>query len=57
MPTKILKCIDCGDEFTWSEGEQEFYASKGLQEPFQSTPPRGSELPLPNLRKQKTRIA
>jgi len=25
-----LICKDCGHEFIWSAGEQEFYASKGL---------------------------
>jgi len=27
---RILTCRDCGQEFTFSAGEQEFYASKGL---------------------------
>lgn len=26
-----LKCRDCGNEFIFSAGEQEFYAEKGLQ--------------------------
>ena len=30
---KELTCMDCGDTFTWSRGEQYFYASKGLSEP------------------------
>lgn len=29
----ILKCIECGDEFTFSIGEQEFYAQKGFASP------------------------
>jgi len=28
---KTLTCKDCGQEFTWTAGEQEFYASRGLQ--------------------------
>ena len=27
---RILTCRDCGNEFTFTAGEQEFYASKGL---------------------------
>lgn len=28
---KTLVCRDCGEEFIFSAGEQEFYAEKGLQ--------------------------
>ena len=28
---KVLVCRDCGKEFTWTAGEQEFFASKGFQ--------------------------
>lgn len=27
---KTLTCRDCGQNFTWTAGEQEFYASRGL---------------------------
>lgn len=27
---KTLKCLDCGADFTFTAGEQEFYASKGF---------------------------
>lgn len=27
---KVLQCRECGVEFVWSAGEQEFYASRGL---------------------------
>ena len=27
---KTLKCKDCGEEFIFTAGEQEFYAEKGL---------------------------
>ena len=30
---KTLTCRDCGQEFIWTAGEQEFYASRGLQNP------------------------
>ena len=30
---KVLICKECGKEFTFTAGEQEFYAEKGLQEP------------------------
>lgn len=28
---KTLVCKDCGSEFTFTAGEQEFYASRGLE--------------------------
>lgn len=28
---KTLVCKDCGKEFTWTAGEQQFYAEKGFQ--------------------------
>lgn len=28
---KTLKCKECGNEFTFTAGEQEFYAEKGFQ--------------------------
>ena len=28
---KVLVCKDCGNEFTFTAGEQEFYAEKGFQ--------------------------
>jgi hypothetical protein len=28
---KILKCKDCGQQFTFTVGEQEFYAQKGFE--------------------------
>ena len=30
---KTLTCKDCSQEFIWTSGEQEFYASRGLQNP------------------------
>jgi CxxC-x17-CxxC domain-containing protein len=33
MADKIMTCRDCGTEFTFTEGEQAFYAQKGFSEP------------------------
>ncbi len=30
---KQIVCKDCGQEFTYTEGEQEFYSSRGFSEP------------------------
>jgi len=30
MSEITLKCIECGQEFVWTEGEQAFYRGKGL---------------------------
>ncbi len=27
----IISCVDCGEEFVWSCGEQEFFRDKGLK--------------------------
>jgi hypothetical protein len=32
---QTLTCVDCGESFTWSAGEQEFFREKGL-----TTPPK-----------------
>lgn len=40
---KTLVCRDCGGSFTFTAGEQEFYASKGLQnEPVRCPPCRSA---------------
>ncbi|HEX76238.1 MAG TPA: zinc-binding protein [Dehalococcoidia bacterium] len=31
LADKTLTCVDCGKEFTFTVGEQEFYRSRGLQ--------------------------
>jgi hypothetical protein len=28
MPDKQIECVDCGDEFTFTEGEQKFFQAK-----------------------------
>lgn len=35
---KVLKCRECGGDFTFTAGEQEFYAMKGLQNEPQRCP-------------------
>ena len=30
---QTLTCVDCGEEFTWSAGEQEFFREKGFTNP------------------------
>jgi len=31
LQDKVLVCRDCGNEFTFTVGEQEFYMSRGLE--------------------------
>ena len=33
MPDMTLTCRDCGQNFTFTEGEQDFYATKGYSQP------------------------
>jgi len=38
---KTLKCKECGEDFVFSTGEQEFYTQKGFQnEPVRCSPCR-----------------
>ena len=38
MADKTLVCKDCGAEFTFTEGEQEFYKEKGFENEPQRCP-------------------
>ena len=38
MADKTLTCKDCGSEFVFTEGEQEFYKEKGLENEPQRCP-------------------
>lgn len=38
MEDKNLTCKDCGNEFVWTAGEQEFYAQKGFDNEPQRCP-------------------
>lgn len=33
MQDQTLTCRDCGNQFTWTAGEQEFYQQKGFTNP------------------------
>ena len=28
---RILRCVDCGEEFVWTAGEQQFFADKNFK--------------------------
>jgi len=38
MPDKTIKCKECGADFVFTEGEQAFYAERGLQNEPKSCP-------------------
>ncbi len=33
LPDRAINCIDCGEDFVWTGGEQTFFHDKGLQNP------------------------
>ena len=33
MPDQTITCVNCGRRFPWTEGEQRFYAERGLSAP------------------------
>ena len=33
MDDKRIKCVQCGQDFVWTAGEQEFYVKMGHTEP------------------------
>jgi CxxC-x17-CxxC domain-containing protein len=35
---RIISCVDCGQEFSFTAGEQEFYAQRGFSEPPKRCP-------------------
>ncbi len=39
---KMIPCVACGAEFTFTAEEQEFFASKGFQEPKKCKPCRSA---------------
>ncbi|MBQ7286935.1 MAG: zinc-ribbon domain containing protein [Candidatus Gastranaerophilales bacterium] len=49
---QTLKCEDCGKDFVFSAGEQEFYAQKGLQ----NTPKRCPECRKARKHKSKRKM-
>jgi CxxC-x17-CxxC domain-containing protein len=40
MSDRTLTCSDCGNEFTFTAGEQEFYTQRGYSEPRRCQPCR-----------------
>jgi hypothetical protein len=40
MPDKVLKCVDCGSDFTFTGRDQEFFAKQGFQDPKRCKPCR-----------------
>ena len=45
---KTLVCKDCGKEFVWTAGEQEFYASRGFEnQPQRCKPCRDKTCKVP----------
>ncbi len=34
MTDKVFICIQCGQEFAWTEDEQEYYIQQGLKPPL-----------------------
>ncbi len=48
---KTLVCKDCGKEFVWTAGEQEFYASRGFEnQPQRCKPARLARFPSSPVR-------
>lgn len=33
LPDCVIKCIDCAEDFVWTNGEQNFFRDKGLLNP------------------------
>lgn len=50
MEDKTLTCKDCGKEFVFTKGEQEFYAEKG----FTNEPTRCTECRAANKAKRNS---
>jgi hypothetical protein len=40
MPDKTIKCRECKQDFTFTEGEQDFYAQRDFSEPKRCKPCR-----------------
>ncbi len=47
---KVLKCKDCGQDFIWTAGEQEFFAARG----FKNKPTRCKDCRKKNRQKVET---
>lgn len=40
MPDQTMSCVDCGNEYTFTEKEQEYFKLKGLTTPKRCKPCR-----------------
>lgn len=40
MPDETITCCDCGNTFTFSQGEQDYYAKQGFNRPKRCRPCR-----------------
>lgn len=40
MPDRMIECQDCGQEFVFTERDQEFFAEKGFVDPKRCKPCR-----------------
>ena len=40
---QLIACADCHELFTWTSGEQEFFAAQGFQTPKRCRPCRGKK--------------
>ena len=53
---RSISCIDCGEDFIWTVGEQEFFHDKGLQnEPKRCKPCKQRTIALPQSRPRNPR--
>lgn len=43
MPDEIKKCVDCGKDWTLTEGERKFFDEKGLTPPKRCKPCRAAK--------------
>ncbi len=49
---KVIVCKDCGKEFTFTEGEQAFYAERGFHEPVRCKACRDARKALKEQKEQ-----
>lgn len=50
---KVIVCKDCGKEFTFTEGEQAFYAERGFHEPVRCKACRDARKALKEQKEQQ----
>jgi uncharacterized membrane protein YsdA (DUF1294 family) len=55
MPDQSLICTTCGQRFTWSTGEQQFYRERGLQAPRRCPDCRAAKRQQPATPAARTR--